>query len=342
MLKKESILKLENIYTAHAFQVDGDFFVGAGSETEPEVALYHFSQHRHERIPDCPGGMMSFIPVPGRKNEFLSIMGLFPPFIGGDAGLYSHVYSSGEWKTSRVMDLPFAHRCEFVQEGDGVFLVAAVVSRFKENPSDWSEPGQVHIIELEKQDQHPWQSEVIGKQLFRNHGMTKTVLHGKETVCVSGAQGIFAVQRRNERWQMDQLFSYEVSEMSFTDLDGDGMDELITIEPFHGDQLCIYKHDGKEWKLMFSDSLSFGHGLSAGIFKGIPVVVAGNRSGSLALEMFSVGNLLKGIVKKSVIETNAGPTQTQVWKVGSEDYIVSANQRKNEVALYTAEGGWTP
>lgn len=338
MLKKESILKINNIYTAHAFQVNGDFYVGAGSETEPEVALYHFSQHRQEPIPDCPGGMMSFLPVPGRNNSYVSIMGLFPPFIGGEAGLYSHTFSSGRWQTLKVMDLPFAHRCEFIREGNANFLVAATVSRFKENPSDWSEPGEIHIIELDQQRQLPWKSEVIGQKLYRNHGMTKALLNDKKTVCVSGAQGIFSVRKGNGRWNLEQVFSREVSEMSFTDLDGDGTDELITIEPFHGDTLCIYKQDGAEWRLVFSDSLSFGHGLSAGIFKGVPVVVAGNRSGSLALEMFSIDNLLKGIVKKSIIEKNAGPTQTQVWKVGSEDYIVSANQRKNEVALYKAEG----
>ena len=34
------------------------------------------------------------------------------------------------------------------------------------------------------------------------------------------------------------------------------------------------------------------------------------------------------------IEKEAGPTQTQVFTYNSRDYILSVNQRKNEVALY--------
>ncbi len=335
MLEKESILEIKNIYTANAFQVKGECFVGAGSETEPDVKLYHLQHRQTEQITGCPGGMMSFLPVPGRNNQYISIMGLFPPFIGGEAGLYLHTVSSGRWRTEKVMDLPFAHRCEFIQEGNNVFLVAATVSRFKEDPSDWSRPGELHIIDIGKQDQLPWKSSVTDQKLFRNHGMTKIILDGAQAICVSGAEGIFAVQRKQKNWQIDPVFHREVSEMCFIDLDGDGVDELVTIEPFHGDSICIYKREAKQWNLLFSDSLSFGHGLSAGYFQGIPVVVAGNRSGSFALEMFTANNLAKGIVEKSVIETEAGPTQTQVFTYGSVDYILSANQRKNEVAIYS-------
>ena len=116
---------------------------------------------------------------------------------------------------------------------------------------------------------------------------------------------------------------------------GDGINEMITIEPFHGEILNIYKKQPNGWSLRFSDSLSFGHGLSSGLFNENPVVVVGNRSGSIALEIFTVSDLSKGIVNRKVIEENAGPTQTQVFSYNSTDYILSANQRKNEVALYT-------
>jgi hypothetical protein len=37
-----------------------------------------------------------------------------------------------------------------------------------------------------------------------------------------------------------------------------------------------------------------------------------------------------------VIEEDAGPTQTQVFTANNTDYILSANQKKNEVAVYSA------
>ena len=335
MLDKKTILRIKNIYTAHAFQVNGEVFVGAGSETDPDVRLCRFGQSSEEKIPDCPGGMMSFIPVPGSAGSYVSIMGLFPPFIGGEAGLFLHQFSDGGWRTVKAMNLPFAHRCEFIRKGDDLFLAAATVSRYKENPADWSQPGELHIIHMTSQKALPWSSEVLAKKLFRNHGMCRIKMHGTEVLCISGAEGIFAIQPDTDAWQLVPIIQREVSEMSFMDLDGDGIDELVTIEPFHGETLCIYKHDGKDWHLRYSDSLSFGHGLSTGFFMGKPRVVVGNRAGSLALEMFSVDNLDQGALKREVIESEAGPTQTQVFKAGKKEYILSANQRKHEVAIYS-------
>jgi len=53
------------------------------------------------------------------------------------------------------------------------------------------------------------------------------------------------------------------------------------------------------------------------------------------LEAFVVKDLLRGNIERRVIEDAAGPTQTQVFSFNGKDYILSANQNKNEVALYT-------
>lgn len=336
MIEKETILNIKNVYTATAFERDGAFIVAAGSETEPEVQLMRLVHREVERLPDCPGGMMSFVPVPGEPGQFVSVMGLFPPFIGTEAGLYLHEFMAGQWKTIRAMDLPFAHRCEILRDGKRNFLLAASVSRFKENPSDWSLPGELHLIDLDSQSGTPWESVVMEQHVIRNHGMSRAWINGKETLCISGAEGIFYLERESSgRWELRPVFEGEVSEMSFVDLDGDGRDELVTIEPFHGETLAIYKRSGNRWERRFSAPLSFGHGLSAGKFNGNPVVVTGNRSGSYNLEMFTVINLTQEDVRKMVVEHDAGPTQTQVFRMDGKDYILSANQRKHEVALYS-------
>lgn len=336
MLQKKTILEIKNVYTANAFQTPAGFFVGAGSETDPVVRLYDLDSGKAEEVHDGPGGMMSFIPVPGSADTCVTIMGLFPPFIGFEAGLFLHRKSNRGWETVKAMELPFAHRCEFISHGGDPYLVAATVSKLKENPADWSRPGEVHVISLKENPLPPWNSTVVDKEVFRNHGMIKTVLQGTETLFFSGEQGIFSVTPGEDgRWEITSVFNREVSEMTFMDLDGDGKQELITIEPFHGEQLNIYKKTEQGWDLRFGDSLSFGHGLSSGLYNGIPVIVTGNRSDSLALEIFTVDDLNKGAVKRQVIEADAGPTQTQVFTFGGVDYILSANQRKHEVALYS-------
>jgi hypothetical protein len=336
MLQKKTILQIKNVYTANAFQTAYGTFVGAGSETEPRVLLYDFQQDKSEEVADCPGGMMSFLPVPGRPDYFTSIMGLFPPFIGGDAGLYLHHKDTLGWQTEKAISLPFAHRSEFISLGGKDYLLAATVSKFKENPADWSRSGEVHLISMDQLSSLPWESTVIDHGITRNHGLIKANIDGQDVICVSGEQGVFSIgPGADQLWEMKSIFTTEVSELVFIDLDGDGQLEMITIEPFHGSTINIYKKLHNQWELLFSDSLVFGHGLNCGVFNGKAVIVVGNRSDSLALELFRSENLAKGRVQRKVIENEVGPTQTQVFSYEGTDYILSANQKKNEVALYS-------
>jgi len=334
-MKKKVILNIESVYTANAFQVDADFYIGAGSETKPEVYLYNLSSGKSSFVSGCPGGVMSFIPLPGNPNMFFSIMGLFPPFIGAKAGVFMHERNDENWATTKVMDLPFAHRCEIVNRNGINYLFAASVSVHKKDPADWSKKGEVYLARLGKDFQLPLKWEKIDDSLTRNHGMIRAQVNGKETVCISGAEGIFYFEQdANDAWIKKPLFEKEVSEFGFVDLDGDGQKELVTIEPFHGQTMSVYKKMEEKWELKFSDSLSFGHGLSCGMFKQKPIIVVGSRRGTFALDMFKVVNFQNGIFKREMIEGDTGPTQTQVFFANGTDYILSSNQKKNEVVLY--------
>jgi len=334
-MKKKVILNIESVYTANAFQVGSEFYVGAGSETLPEVYLYEISSGKSSLVKGCPGGVMSFIPVPGSPDLFFSIMGLFPPFIGAEAGIFMHRKSGADWTTTKALDLPFAHRCEILNRDGKNYLFAVSVSKHKENPEDWSKPGEIHLIRLEDNFKLPLKSEIIDNSITRNHGMLRTKIKGVETLCISGAEGIFYFEQEvGDKWVIKPLLNKEVSEFSFIDLDGDGQEELVAIEPFHGQTLNIYKRNGTGWELKYTDSLSFGHGLSAGYINKEPVIVVGSRRGSFALDRFKVIDLSTGKFSREVIEEDAGPTQTQVFTADGKDYILSANQKKNEVALY--------
>jgi hypothetical protein len=335
MYKKKKILDIEAVYTAHAFQNESGFYIGAGSETKEEVSLYDLAACETSPILRQPGGMMSFIPVPGKPHLFISIMGFFPPYKAQEAGIHLHTRMESNWESGMAFALPFAHRCDTMSVDGRDYLVAASVCKHKADASDWSQAGELHVIDLENCEYKKWKPTIIDNQIVRNHGMCKAIVNGEEVICVSGEQGIFYIEKDGDNWRVNPLFFKEVSEMCFFDLDGDGVDELVTIEPFHGNTLNIYKKDGANWEHRFSDELSFGHGLSAGIFKSRPIIVAGNRSGSMALESFLVEDLMRGKLERKVIEEGAGATMTQVFTYDSKDYILSANQRKNEVALYS-------
>lgn len=334
-MKKKVILNIESVYTSNAFQIGSETFVAAGSETLPEVYLYNLNTGVSSLVNDCPGGVMSFIPVPGSPDLFFSIMGLYPPFIGADAGVFMHRRSDEGWITNKAMELPFAHRCEIIHRNGKNYLFAVSVSKHKENPADWSKSGEMYLVRLDENPGQKLEAEMIDNNIVRNHGMLKAEIDGVETLCVSGAEGIFYLEQLpGDKWVKKQLFDKEVSEFGFVDLDGDGEKELVTIEPFHGQSLNVYKRNGSNWDLKYSDTLSFGHGLSCGMFNSEPVIVVGNRRGSFTLDLFKAIDLASGKFSREVIEEDAGPTQTQVFTANKIDYILSSNQKKNEVAIY--------
>jgi hypothetical protein len=334
-MKKKVILNIESNYTANAFQVGADTFIAAGSETKPDVQLYNLATGVSSLVTGCPGGVMSFIPVPENPNLFFSIMGLFPPFLGAEAGLFMHQKSGNEWVTKKAMALPFAHRCDIIHRNGKNYLFAVSVSKHKENPADWSNPGEMYLIRFDEKTGMPQTPELLDKSITRNHGMLRTHMNGVETLCVSGVEGIFYFEQQpGDKWVIKPLFNKEVSEFGLIDLDGDGQDELVTIEPFHGEALNVYKRNGLNWDLKFTTTLSFGHGLSCGIFQNEPVIVVGNRRGSFTLDLIKVIDFNNGKFSREVIEEEAGPTQTQVFRANNTDYILSSNQKKNEVAVY--------
>jgi hypothetical protein len=279
--------------------------------------------------------MMSLVQVPGAPGTMVSIMGLFPPFIGKDAGLWFHTRSEKSWSSRKVLSLPFAHRCEFLPGSEEPVLLAATVSRHKENPADWSKPGELYAVKAGMPDQETWPCEKLDISLTRNHGMFRGMIDGEQSLCISGKEGILRIcQDPDGSWQFETLFDQEVSEFSFLDLDGDGRSELVSIEPFHGSSLNIYKRRNGVWIRRFAAELSFGHGLSSGIIMGKPLIVAGNRDQDLSLQIFTVDDLSQNHVRKVFTEEGAGPTQTQVIGENGRDFVLSANQKQGEVALY--------
>ena len=341
MLRKKKILDIDAVYTVNAFRNEAGFYIAAGSETGPEVTLYNMESGEKHPIPHLPGGMMGFVPIPGKPDLFASIMGMFPPYNGRDAGIYLHTRMGTNWESGKALSLPFAFRCEILDTGGKPYLVVATLSQDENEAGEGPVPGELHVIELQHCEIRKWKSTVVEGSIIGNHCMVRSRLEGREVIYIAGQQGIFCLDRNGDDWVLKQVFYGEVREMAFIDLDGDGKEELVTLEPYHGDFLNIYKQEGANWEKRFSDSLASGQGLSAGIFDSEPLIVSGNRGASRALEAFRGMDLIRGKAERMTIEESAGPARTRIFSFNSEDYILSANQIKNEVAIYTGSPGQT-
>ncbi len=78
MKNKQVILNIEAVYTANAFGVGSEFYIGAGSETKPEVYLYNITTGKTSQVKGSPGGVMSFLPGAGQSGSVCQHHGIVP------------------------------------------------------------------------------------------------------------------------------------------------------------------------------------------------------------------------------------------------------------------------
>lgn len=371
-IHKTKLADLESGYAIAPLRLDGRTHVVAAPEGKGPFLLFTPPELKPTILAEGPGGVMSIVQLPGHESTIAAIAECYPGyhFEGGGVILLQpggavepteehHVRqnhgSRGAnrekngiasekvlWSTKRGFDLPFGHRMETCTIGGRPYLVTATIAAGKADKDDWSRPGTVYASRIPEQLDGVWEQEPILEGIVRNHGLHRTTLDGRDTLLVGGAQGLIALvipPKEGGQWERQTVLSREVSEVYAADLDEDGQMELVTIEPFHGNQLSVYKRSGDRidgsWHRLFEADLSFGHGLWAGTLSGEPAVMAGSRSGDMDLSVFTIQSLVPFVAQRSVIDRGAGPTQVIVLRENGQDHIFSVNQALSEVAMYT-------
>ena len=121
-------------------------------------------------------------------------------------------------------------------------------------------------------------------------------------------------------------------------VDGDGVEEMVTIGPFHGDTLQIYKRDGGMYHKIYTypKPLPFAHAIWGGLLCGRPAAVIGCRGGARELCCFT-GSESDGF-HCQVIDSGAGAANVLHDTVDGREVLLAANREIGEVALYTAAG----
>ena len=258
-----------------------------------------------------------------------------------------------------------------VKAGDQNWLVLGVLCRKKEGKDDWSSPGYVAVLPVREdgslgedfraggsgggRSRTEQSMEILLDGQFHNHGMWKGMLDGRLTVMTASDQGVYAFEpgAKIKDWKVRQLLSESCGEAAAFDLDGDGEDELVTISPFHGACLRVYKRGAdsssgaesgslpgmdpvgrngpwhKIWQ--YSGELEFAHSLWAGLFQGRRMIICGHRRGN--------GNLLAFWIKEGqwqsvVVDSGAGSSNVCVTEIRGVSFLVSANHGQNQYAVY--------
>jgi hypothetical protein len=326
-------------------QILGETRVLTASEAHGPAHAFVGPEMTPRVVSSGPGGCMGFAAVPDHDDAFFMISRFYPIFKGESAGIELLRSQSGfeePWRSDRVIDLPMVHRIASASTSQGDYVFGASVCGGKEYQDDWSQAGAVYACRIPDELDGSWNAEPILNGIHKNHGMTITKIGGIDCLVVSGEEGVMAISLpepdsdgRSEAWTARTLVDHEVSEIQFIDIDGDGTDELAVIEPFHGDGLSIYKQQNGAWNRVFSDTIGFGHGLSAGWIGGLPCITVGQRGGDKNLRCYSPAAEGSLRMELTIVDRGTGTLGTVFVSTPDGDGIVASNAEPSEYALYT-------
>ena len=339
-IQKTILATLDMVYAIGSIELDGNTHFLAATEATGPCLLFSPPDWTVSTVLDGPGGVMSLVPIPGRNGAFLAIQEFFPIFDSETAGIaYVEIGEdkTKPWKNQRILDLPFIHRLETVKGHHSTYMVAATLCGGKDYTDDWSRPGAVYVGSVPEDPRGQWSLRPVLEGITKNHGMHISNIQEKQIILISGQEGLFSLEvpdSPEESWQSEQLLCHEISDLYVGDIDGDGQPEIVTIEPFHGNSLVVYRLSGQSLQPICSWPLDFGHVVWAGNILGEPAILAGNRGGEKELTLLRFRSSGQAMLEPTVLDRGVGPTQIAVVNEKSRDLIISANHGIGEVALY--------
>jgi hypothetical protein len=328
-------------YAVGTYVVDGETCLVAATEEHGPAAISRPPFVNGAEMLSGPGGCMAL--VQRSPGELYSIMGCFVGYQFQTGAIYQIRRSGPGWIAGRILGLPFAHRMEFVRRAGTDYLLAASIAADKKDAADWSRPGSVYVSEVPAAPGRPWSLRPVLEGIHRNHGLLAGPFLGRPSVLVSGAEGIFAadLDGAGRDWGFERVMERETSELALIDLDGDGSVELITIEPFHGSSLRVYRPGRKGWSPAWEGKLDFGHCLLAQKIDGLASLLVSNRAGSRDLLLLrwnrGRGARMLGEPSVTVLEAGAGAANMTVLRHEGRDLIFATNQAAGEIACYEME-----
>ncbi|MFV0467049.1 MAG: hypothetical protein ACK5ML_13450 [Lachnospiraceae bacterium] len=209
--------------------------------------------------------------------------------------------------------------------------------------TDWSAPGKVYAAQL-SEDLSSFNTEnqiklhVIKDDMLKNHGYYRIGREGYDTCIISSENGVYQFippKDHGSEWEIEQLLDTPASDATLIDLDEDGVEELVVLSPFHGDQMDIYKRVKGVYSKIFSHDkkTEFLPALYKGNISGKPVVFIGHRKGER--DLFALNyDKVTGQYQVEVIDHNCGSANAYYFNKDGIDTLITTNREINEVTMY--------
>lgn len=343
---KKRVASMPKAYAIGTFDGDDAKSFLVGVEKEGPIQRFALDGTFMETVTEGPGGVMTITQVPGRGDQVLATSEFFSPNYGADtAGIVCYTrMATGAWAEHRICDLPYVHRFGVLKGAHGdLWLIACTIKGGSRHiKEDWRNPGAVYVAKLgEHLENEGVELTELSSCQLQNHGFWMS--EDKSYALISTAAGVFRYTppaSEDGQWEVACLLVQPTSDICAADFDGDGIDEILTLSPFHGNTLAVWHQSGTEdcYTKVWEDPIKrdFLHAIWSGTMFGKPCAVIGNRkanaqAGRDLLRIFYA----EGTYQLEMIDTDCGPANCCLIEDGDDVRIVAAHREIDEVALYT-------
>lgn len=335
---KTKLSSLNRAYSTSCLLFDDKQFVVYASEAnvgEPGEA-YAFpldDLSKKEVIWNNAGGCMTMIQHPYKKNAFVAIQEFYLKQHPSKAKIVEvERKNADEWEVKDLIHLPFVHRFGFIRDEEKTYIVCCTIAQDKLTKDDWSKPGEVWAGEFPK-DGAEIELEKVYSGYFHNHGFYQAKENGKDVIYFSSDEGVHRLSYDNG-FELKDVLEGAIGEIALKDIDNDGKDELITIEPFHGNAIKLYHLDEKNsykevWQ--YDREIDFAHALTGDVLCGVNCFVCGIRRKDAECVVVYCED---GTIKYDIVDVNGGPANLCVIHDNGKDYISCSNHTAGECAIY--------
>lgn len=284
---------------------------------------------------NSPGGTMTLCPT-GRGGELLATQRFWPVFDAAESVIVSVQKEENRYVTELVQKVPYLHRFELLELSWGKVLIAAALCSGKKDKDDWSRPGAVYAGIAGDHLTEPVELKPVLEGLTKNHGFCVAAVKGKKAVLIAASEGVFALYPPPEKgteWEIERILDREASDVAYFDLDGDGQDELVIIEGFHGNQVTVNKWQNGRLQTVWSTPVTFGHVLWCGEIAGRRCLITGYRRDEMELSLYDFSK--DSVNPEKLVIGRGGPSQICVCPNENGAEILSADREKGQAVLYT-------
>lgn len=281
------------------------------------------------------GGTMSIAQL-SDDGSFLAVQNFFKGFNSKTACIVHATPKTGSWEVKKILDLPYVHRMDVINIKGQNYIVAATLCEDKKYKEDWRSPGRVWLGEIMDNGEIK-DLTILIPSITKNHGFYKGKRNGRNIILITGMDGIFEIQIPTEpdlNWTYEQIIEgEEISDVAVVDIDNDGIDELVTINGFHGDKIAINKFLNGKWEEVYSYPVKFGHVVWGGDVLGRKSIIIGYREANAALMLLQ--KKAEGWpMEHFVIDELIGPTNISVLPTDKECKILCSCGKTQEIVVY--------